>query len=92
MPVNPLKIADHNSAPAAGAEKAAAAPAAKPSRFLCKAEVLDRVGVSNPTIWQWQRDGKFPRSRELGGRAAWLESEIEEWILSRPVRRLKGDR
>ena len=37
------------------------------------------------------RDGKFPRSRELGGKSAWLESEVEAWIASLPTRRLKGD-
>ena len=62
-----------------------------PSRIVSKLEVLDRVGASYPTIWQWMREGKFPRSRELGGKSCWLESEIEDWILSRPVRPLKGD-
>jgi prophage regulatory protein len=60
-------------------------------RLISKGEILVMIGVSYPTIWQWMRDGKFPRSRELGGKAAWLESEVEEWIRSRPLRRLKGD-
>ena len=62
------------------------------ARLIGKGEVLARVGASYPTIWQWMRDGKFPRSRELGGKSVWLEAEIEKWILDRPVRRLKGDR
>jgi predicted DNA-binding transcriptional regulator AlpA len=61
------------------------------ARIVSKPEVLERVGVTYPTIWTWMREGKFPRSRELGGKSCWLEHEIEEWILSRPVRRLKGD-
>ena len=61
------------------------------SRIVSKPEVLDRVGVTYPTLWAWMREGKFPRSRALGGKSCWLESEIEEWITSRPVRRLKGD-
>jgi predicted DNA-binding transcriptional regulator AlpA len=61
-------------------------------RFLSKYEVIDRVGVSYPTIWFWMRGGKFPRSRELGGKAAWIESEIDAWIVSRPTKRLKGDK
>jgi prophage regulatory protein len=66
----------------------------KPSdvRLLSKREVLYRVGVTFPTIWNWMRAGKFPRARELGpGKSCWVESEINEWILSRPIRRLKGD-
>ena len=60
-------------------------------RLLSKPEVLDRVGVTFPTLWKWMREGKFPRSRELGGKAAWIEAEVEAWIAALPVRRLKGD-
>ena len=63
----------------------------KPLRLISKPEVLDRVGVTFPTIWLWMREGKFPRSRELGGKSAWIEAEIDAWINERPVRRLKGD-
>jgi predicted DNA-binding transcriptional regulator AlpA len=37
------------------------------------------------------RKGKFPRARSIGGKSVWIESEIEAWIATRPVRRLKGD-
>ena len=60
-------------------------------RLISKPEVLDRVGVTFPTLWAWMRAGVFPRSRDLGGRACWLESEIDAWIENRPIRRLKGD-
>jgi predicted DNA-binding transcriptional regulator AlpA len=63
----------------------------RPPRLIFKPEVLDRVGVTYPTIWTWMRDGKFPRSRVVGGKIAWIESEIDDWIGSLPVRRLKGD-
>ena len=36
-------------------------------------------------------DGTFPRSRFIGGKAVWLESEINAWIIALPVRRLKSD-
>jgi predicted DNA-binding transcriptional regulator AlpA len=62
----------------------------QPSRLVFKPEVLDRVGVTYPAIWQWMREGKFPASREVGGKVAWLESEIDEWIASRPIRRYKA--
>jgi predicted DNA-binding transcriptional regulator AlpA len=60
-------------------------------RLISKPEVLDRVGVTFPTLWAWMRAGTFPRSRDLGGKACWLESEIDAWIENRPIRRLKGD-
>ena len=61
------------------------------TRLISKPEVLDRVGVTFPTLWAWMRAGTFPRSRDLGGRACWLKSEIDAWIENRPIRRLKGD-
>jgi len=60
-------------------------------RLLFKREVLERVGLTYPTIWAWMQKGKFPRSREVGGKIAWLEGDIDAWIAALPVKRLKGD-
>ena len=61
-------------------------------RLISKPEMLRRVAsVSFPTIWKLMRDGKFPRSRNLGGKAAWIESEVSDWIRDRPVIKLKGE-
>ena len=65
-------------------------PTTKKVRFISKPEVLGRTSVTYPTIWAWMRENKFPRSRDVGGRSCWIESEIEEWILSRPVCQLKA--
>ena len=58
-------------------------------RLLSRGEVLERVGLSYPTIWQWMREGRFPASRSLGGKVCWLESEVNAWIAALPVRQLK---
>jgi prophage regulatory protein len=60
-------------------------------RLLFKPEVIERTGLSFPTIWGLMRKGEFPRSRIVGGRSAWLSSEIDAWIRRLPVRKLKGD-
>jgi predicted DNA-binding transcriptional regulator AlpA len=60
-------------------------------RLISKPELLERLGVSYPTVWYWMREGRFPRSRELGGKACWIESEVAEWIAALPKTRLKGD-
>lgn len=65
--------------------------AKKPACFLPKKEVLRRVGCSYTTLWTLMVRGEFPRSRELGRRAVWVESEVEDFINNCPVRRLKGD-
>jgi predicted DNA-binding transcriptional regulator AlpA len=61
----------------------------KPARLVFKPEVLDRVGVTYPSLWQWMREGRFPLSREVGGKIAWLESEIDKWIEERPQSKYK---
>jgi prophage regulatory protein len=73
------------------AEPAAGSQASKPERLLGKREVMDRVDLGYTTIWKLMCEGKFPHSREIAGnRVAWLESQIDEWMKTRPMRRLKG--
>jgi predicted DNA-binding transcriptional regulator AlpA len=59
--------------------------------LLSKAEVCAAVGRSYQHLWTLMRRGEFPRSRLVGTRPMWLRHEIEEWIASLPVVRLKGD-
>jgi predicted DNA-binding transcriptional regulator AlpA len=61
------------------------------TRLIYKPELLDRVGLSYTTIWTMMREGRFPRSRVIGGKSAWVEREVAEHLASLPVRRLKGD-
>jgi predicted DNA-binding transcriptional regulator AlpA len=62
-----------------------------PVRLLNRKQVLERVGVTYPTLWTWMQQDRFPRARELGRRIAWLESEVEAWINALPLRQFKGD-
>lgn len=63
----------------------------KPIQLLTRLEVIDRVKLTYPTILNWMRVGKFPRSRAVGGRVAWVESEIDDWITNLPVAYVKTD-
>ena len=65
-------------------------------RLVFKAELLERLGISFPTLWKWMRANEFPRARICGGKSGggkscWLSNEVDEWIAALPVRRLKGD-
>jgi predicted DNA-binding transcriptional regulator AlpA len=63
-------------------------------RLLDRTEILQITGMTFPTIWEWMRAGKFPRSRVTGGsksKSVWLSTEIEDWIAGLPLRPLKGD-
>jgi predicted DNA-binding transcriptional regulator AlpA len=70
---------------------ARAPPASLGARLLSKREVLAIVGVSYPTLWSMMRAGTFPRSRVVGGKSMWLSPDIEAWLATLPVRKLKGD-
>lgn len=57
-------------------------------RILRKPEVLGRVGVSDVSIWRWERAGQFPRRVSLGGNSVgWFEDEIEAWMDDRAAER-----
>ena len=66
-------------------------PAREGAHLLSKREVLAIANVSYPTLWSWMRQGKFPRSRVVGGKSMWLSTDIEAWLATLPVRKLKGD-
>ncbi len=48
-------------------------------RFLPLREVLARTSLSRSHTYRLIAEGTFPASVPLGGRVAWLESEISAW-------------
>ncbi|VEF26302.1 Predicted transcriptional regulator [Shewanella baltica] len=47
-------------------------------------DVIDSTGLARSTIYKYIDKGIFPKAVTLGGRAvAWVESEVQEWILER---------
>ena len=53
-------------------------------RYLSKSEVLERVRISDPTMYRLRRRREFPDPIELSPRKiVWIESEIEAWLQSR---------
>jgi prophage regulatory protein len=55
-----------------------------PSRILRKPTVVDRVGLSDTTIWRLERAGRFPKRVQLGANSiGWIEREIDDWIAQR---------
>jgi predicted DNA-binding transcriptional regulator AlpA len=62
----------------------------KRRRLISRKELLERVPLSYPRIWQLIREKKFPEAISLGDRKiAWYEDVIDAWIASRPVAKLK---
>ena len=54
-------------------------------------EVADRIRLSKPTIYKLIRRGQFPRQLRLcENKVAWLEREVEGWVLARANARVTG--
>lgn len=54
-------------------------------------EVMEMTGLSRSYVYQLMAEGDFPQSVSLGARAvAWVESEVQDWILERIARRDGG--
>ena len=61
-----------------------AQPIQRERAFLRRKQVETRTGLSRSTIYQYSKDGAFPKPVPLGPRAVgWLESEVSEWIAAR---------
>ena len=61
-------------------------PRAPPSYMLRMPEVMARTGLSRTTLWRRMRAGTFPAATSLGENSiGWPESEIAEWLSSRPM-------
>ena len=55
-------------------------------RILRGKEVERRTGLSRTSRYELEKAGKFPKRRRISDRASgYLESEIQEWICSRPL-------
>ncbi len=52
--------------------------------ILRRPQVQQRTGLSRSTLYQYIKDGEFPKSIPLGPRSVgWLESDITDWITER---------
>jgi predicted DNA-binding transcriptional regulator AlpA len=75
----------------------AVSPSEPSLKLISRETLLEKIGVTYPTVWAWVRDKHFPAARVLGkdnggkGRIAWVESEVDEWINSRPRQQPKNN-
>lgn len=62
-------------------------------RVLRIKDVCERTGLKHAWIYKLEGEGRFPARVELGPNAVgWLESEVDEWISSRPRRSVRENR
>ncbi len=54
------------------------------SNLIPLKEVILKTSLSGTTIWRQEKAGNFPKRYKIGlNRVAWVDSEIEEWILEK---------
>lgn len=64
---------------------------AQPRRLLRLPAVCKKVGLSPTSVWRGVREERFPAPVSIGLQAvAWHESEIDDWIASRPPAASRG--
>ena len=67
--------------------KAAAAKRSKPTPpplIYRPTELARMLGMGRTTIYQWEREGRFPRRVNLApGVAGWLASDVTDWLESK---------
>ena len=54
-------------------------------KILRQREVVQLTGLSKVTLWRLEQKGEFPQKIALSpNRVGWLESEVLNWVNSRP--------
>lgn len=57
-------------------------------RLIRLKEVMAMTGLARATVYKYIKQEMFPASVSLGDRAvAWVESEVQEWILEKIAQR-----
>ncbi len=60
-------------------------------RIIRKPELLNILGLSDPTVYRMEKAGCFPKRLRLGGNSCgWLQSEVDGWIAERAAARSKA--
>ena len=53
-------------------------------KFLGIKQVLELTGLSRTSVWRFEKNGDFPKRRQLGPRrVGYVDSEISNWMESR---------
>lgn len=72
-----------NTESAASLARTDASPVPPAPRLIRLPEVMSRVALKRSAIYQRMSEGRFPKSRSLGGKCTvWVEAEIDAWINS----------
>ena len=58
----------------------------RPIKYISITDVCEQTTLGKSCIYDKIASGEFPKPRQLTpGRVAWVQSEVSDWALSRPV-------
>lgn len=53
-------------------------------RLIKLTEVMNQTALGRSSIYKYMKEGLFPKPvTQIGKSVAWVESEIQEWIMER---------
>ena len=53
-------------------------------RLIKLKEVIEKTSLGRSTIYEFMTKGTFPKQVSLGAKSvAWIESEVDDWIMER---------
>jgi prophage regulatory protein len=59
-----------------------------PIRMLRLSQVVERTGLGKTTLYELQKDGRFPRSVHMTAHSVrWIEAEVETWLVQQALAR-----
>jgi Predicted transcriptional regulator len=57
-------------------------------KLLKLQQVMEKTSLCSSSIYNLMKEGDFPKNISvMGKRKAWLESEVEEWMMARIAER-----
>jgi predicted DNA-binding transcriptional regulator AlpA len=56
-------------------------------RIIRRKSILQKFGITNATLYNWIREGLFPRPGRIGNTVFWDEDEVAEVIAKRLAER-----
>jgi prophage regulatory protein len=57
-------------------------------RLIKLAEVMKQTALGRSSVYKYMKEGLFPKPvMQIGKSVAWVESEVQEWILDKIEKR-----
>ncbi|XWN36870.1 MAG: AlpA family phage regulatory protein [Balneola sp.] len=55
-------------------------------KIIRPTELAEKLSLSTVTLWRMEKRGELPPRRKISKRVVgWLESDLKEWLQSRPT-------